>query len=52
MLDLLFDFNAALAYGTDVVAYLVMAIAGTTFFALRRLLSVAIAPPFQEHRSQ
>lgn len=40
MLDLLFDFNAALAYGTDVVAYLVMAIAGTTFFALRLLLAL------------
>jgi hypothetical protein len=40
LLDLLLDFNAAFAYGTDVVVYLVMAIAGTTFFILRLLLAL------------
>ncbi len=40
MLELLFDWNAALAYGTDVVAYLVMAMVGTVFFVLRLLIAL------------
>lgn len=40
MFDLFFDWNAALAYGTDVVAYLVMALIGTVFFILRLLLAL------------
>lgn len=40
MLELLFDWSAALAYGTDVIVYLVMALVGTTFFVLRLLLAL------------
>ncbi|MGE0485874.1 MAG: hypothetical protein AB7Q81_17135 [Gammaproteobacteria bacterium] len=40
LLDLLFDWHAALAYGTDVVAYLVMALVGTTFFVLRLVFAL------------
>ena len=40
MLDLLFDWDAVLAYGTDVAVYLIMALIGTTFFVLRLLLAL------------
>ncbi|MGR8919116.1 MAG: hypothetical protein ACU85V_05815 [Gammaproteobacteria bacterium] len=40
MLEMLFDWNAALAYGTDVFVYLVMALVGTTFFVLRLLFAL------------
>lgn len=40
MLDLLFDWQAALNLGTDVVAYLIMALTGTTFFVLRLLIAL------------
>lgn len=40
MIDLLFDWNAVMAYGTDVMVYLVMALVGTTFFVLRLLLAL------------
>lgn len=40
VLDLFLDWEAAFAYGTDVVVYLVMAIVGTTFFVLRLLFAL------------
>lgn len=40
MFDLFFDWEAAFAYGTDVVVYLVMALVGTTFFVLRLLFAL------------
>lgn len=40
MLELLFDWNTALSYGTDVMVYLVMALVGTTFFLLRLLFAL------------
>jgi hypothetical protein len=40
VLEMLFDWKAAFGFGTDVVAYLVMALVGTTFFVLRLLLAL------------
>lgn len=40
MLELLFDWKAAFGLGTDVVVFLIMALVGTTFFALRLLLAL------------
>ena len=40
MWNILFDWGAALALGTDVVVYLVMALIGTTFFVLRILTAL------------
>ena len=40
MLELLFDWETALGFGTDVVVYLIMALVGTTFFTLRLLLAL------------
>lgn len=40
MLELLFDWKAAFGLGTDVVVYLIMALVGTTFFALRLLIAL------------
>jgi len=43
VLELLFDWKAAFGFGTDVVAYLIMALVGTTFFVLRLLLALFFA---------
>ncbi len=40
ILDLLFNWDDALRYGTDVLAYLIMALLGTTFFVIRLLLAL------------
>jgi cobalamin synthase len=39
ILDLLFNWSDALRFGMDVVAYLIMALVGTTFFVLRLAIS-------------
>jgi cobalamin synthase len=39
ILDLLFNWSDALHFGMDVVAYLIMALVGTTFFVLRLAIS-------------
>lgn len=40
ILDLLFNWDDALRYGTDVLVYLMMALVGTTFFMLRLLVAL------------
>lgn len=40
ILDLLFNWQDALRFGMDVVAYLIMALLGTVFFVLKLLLSL------------
>ena len=40
ILDLIFNWNDALRYGMDVVAYLIMALVGTVFFLLRLLIAL------------
>jgi hypothetical protein len=40
ILDLLFNWQDAFSFGTDVVAYLVMALIGTVFFVLKLLMSL------------
>ena len=40
IIELLFDWKAALTMGTDVAVYLVMALVGTTFFLLRILVAL------------
>ena len=40
MLELLFDWEAAFAFGTDVAIYLIMALAGTVLFVLRLMVSL------------
>ena len=40
MFELLFDWNAAMSYGTDVLVYLLMALFGTVFFMLRLLFAL------------
>ena len=42
MIDMLFDWQVALNYGTDVVVYLLMALVGTTFLVLRLLLALFV----------
>ena len=42
MFDLFLDWDAAFAYGTDVVVYLVMAIIGTSLFVLRLVFALFI----------
>jgi len=40
ILDLLFNWQDALRYGVDVIAYLIMALVGTVFFLLRLLMAL------------
>ncbi len=40
ILELLFNWDAALSYGMDVLIYLIMALVGTTFFVIRLALAL------------